>query len=141
MRGGFVRGGAARPHGPRLSTRSEGELLHRSLKKVRKIAEDEEFTENSTPVARKEDWMEEERGIEGAEADIHVIEVMRANNEENSKRSFAQLSGQEKHNKGEVERKQRRILRRTKWKKKVLRRVTKNRKLALKKLKMGYTIW
>ncbi|KAL4285777.1 hypothetical protein AHAS_Ahas19G0020100 [Arachis hypogaea] len=101
MRGGFVRGGAARLHGPRLSARSEGELLHRSLKKVRKIAEEEEFIGNSTLVARKEDWMEEERSTEGAEADIHVIGVTRANNEENSKRSFAQAVRAGKAQQGE----------------------------------------
>ncbi|XP_015958583.1 uncharacterized protein LOC107482567 [Arachis duranensis] len=65
MRGGYVRGGASRAHDPRTKMREEGELIHRSMKKVKK-AGGGEFTGDTGLTPRLEDWMVEEE-VEGGD--------------------------------------------------------------------------
>ncbi|KAL4329124.1 hypothetical protein AHAS_Ahas13G0268700 [Arachis hypogaea] len=77
MQGGFVRGGASRPHGPRE------EVEERSVKKGKKTNANDAFSGGRALFPRSEDWMEEgaENNVVQKEAHVEKVPVTAEENQ------------------------------------------------------------
>ncbi|XP_016206041.1 uncharacterized protein LOC107646367 [Arachis ipaensis] len=76
MRGGFVRGAAARPHNPREENRQQGDLNPREVKKGRRSEVEVAIVGTRKLVPRVEEWMEDgseaERQLDGDQPDTYM---------------------------------------------------------------------